>query len=208
MRFLSTLVLAGLFAPAALAGSIPLGHTPTEISMQVEIDAPITEVWAEFSQIGNIYLNSPTVDHSYLSSDVTAGVGATRHMEMSLKKGASLDERVIAWTEGSYMALEVYEMHKMPGVQTMGGDFRLEERGDKTLLVSTLNYSMNNALFGAMNKAVMNKKFSGLWASILTGYKTHIETGAEVTATTELDTSSVKLLSVEIGVEDDSLVSR
>ena len=56
-----------------------------------EIENMNEKVWNQFSQVGNIYLNSPTVSKCYLSSDTKEGVGATRHMEMSLKKGAILE---------------------------------------------------------------------------------------------------------------------
>ena len=100
-----------------------LGRAATEVTLQVEIEAHISEVWTAFSTIGNIYLSSPTVSASHLSSDITSGIGATRHMEMSIKEGATLDERVIEWTQGSYMALEVYKIVGVTGVQTMGGTF-------------------------------------------------------------------------------------
>ena len=57
---------------------------------------------------------------------------------------------------------------------------------------------MSNRFFGLMNRMMMKKQFSELWASVLVGYKTHIETGAEVTAETELDIDSAKLVSIEL----------
>ncbi len=172
-----------------------LGKSATEIPMMIEINAPIEKVWEEFVQIGDIYLNSPTVVKSYLSSEIKEGVGATRHMEMSLIKGATLDERVIKWDEASkYMALEVYRITRMPGVKTMGGDFGLEAKGSRTILKSTLNYSMSNSLFGFMNRLMMKRVFIGLWRSILAGYKKHIETGIEVTQKTRLETDQVILI--------------
>ena len=168
-----------------------LGKSPTQITMEVEIDAPIATVWQEFARIGDIYLSSPTVSRSRLSSKIERGIGATRHMQMAIKKGATLDERVIDWEEGSYMALEVYRIVGMPGVQTMGGDFRLRAKGERTILSSTLNYSMTNGLFAFMNNLIMKRKFAGLWSSILAGYKRHIETGEEVTMATKLDMSVV-----------------
>jgi len=175
--------------------STELGKSATEISMMVEINAPIEKVWKEFVQIGDIYLNSPTVASSYLSSEITEGVGATRHMEMSLIKGATLDERVIKWDEASkYMALEVYRITRMPGVKTMGGDFGLEAKGDRTILRSTLNYSMTNSLLGFMNTVFMKRVFIKLWRSVLAGYKKHIETGIEITNKTKLEMDQVILI--------------
>ena len=115
-----------------------------------------------------------------------------------IKKGATLDERVLEWEEGSYQKLEVYKVHKVAGIKTMGGDFRLTEKGDQTILRSTLNYSMKNGMWGMMNKMVGKKKFSKVWSSVLAGYKHHIETGEEVTHKTKLDLKAVKVIGIKI----------
>jgi len=177
-----------------------LGKTPTETTVEVIIDAPIEKVWKEFADIGAIFLNSPTVDTSYTSSEIKTGVGATRHMILSplIKKGATLDERVLIWEEGTYQKLEVYKVYKVSGIQTMGGDFRLIKQGDKTLLRSTLNYSMKNGMWGMMNKMMGKKKFATVWRKVIAGYKYHIETGEEVTHKTKLDISTVKLIDIKI----------
>lgn len=177
-----------------------LGKAPTETTVEVEIDAPIEKVWAEFANIGNIYLSSPTVKKSTSSSERKTGIGATRHMEMSkmMKEGATLDERVIAWEEGTYQKLEVYKINKVSGIKTMGGDFKLIQNGNKTLLRSTLNYSMTNGMWGMMNKMMGKKKFATVWRSVMAGYKHHIETGEEVTADTKLDLTKVKLVKTVI----------
>jgi ligand-binding SRPBCC domain-containing protein len=168
-----------------------LGKAPTETTVEVLIDAPIEKVWKEFADIGAIFLNSPTVDTSYTSSEIKTGVGATRHMILSplIKKGATLDERVLIWEEGTYQKLEVYKVYKVSGIQTMGGDFRLIKQGDKTILRSTLNYSMKNGMWGMMNKMMGKKKFATVWRKVIAGYKYHIETGEEVTHKTKLDLS-------------------
>jgi hypothetical protein len=177
-----------------------LGKTPTETTVEVIIDAPIAKVWATFADIAGIFLNSPTVDTSYASSEIKTGVGATRHMILSpmIKKGATLDERVLIWEEGTYQKLEVYKVYKVSGIQTMGGDFRLIKQGDKTLLRSTLNYSMKNGTWGMMNKMMGKKKFATVWRNVIAGYKYHIETGQEVTHKTKLDLSPVKLIETKI----------
>jgi len=177
-----------------------LGKAPTETTVEVEIDAPIEKVWAEFSNIGAIYLNSPTVDTSYTSSEQKTGVGATRHMILSpmIKKGATLDERVLVWEEGTYQKLEVYKVHNVAGIKTMGGDFRLIKKGDKTILRSTLNYSMSSGMWGMMNKMMGKKKFAKVWRNVIAGYKYHIETGEKVTHKTKLDIKPVKLIEIKI----------
>lgn len=177
-----------------------VGKSPTETTVEVVIDAPIERVWKEFADIGSIFLNSPTVDTSYTSSEKKTGVGATRHMILSplMKKGATLDERVLVWEEGTYQKLEVYKVYKVSGIKTMGGDFRLIKHGDKTILKSTLNYSMKNGMWGMMNRMMGKKKFATVWRKVIAGYKYHLETGQEVTHNTELDLAPVKLIDIKI----------
>jgi ligand-binding SRPBCC domain-containing protein len=180
--------------------STKLGKAPTETTVEVLIDAPIEKVWKEFADIGAIFLNSPTVDTSYTSSETKTGVGATRHMILSpmIKKGATLDERVLIWEEGTYQKLEVYKVYKVSGIQTMGGDFRLIKQGDKTILRSTLNYSMKNGMWGMMNKMMGKKKFATVWRNVIAGYKYHIETVEEVTHQTKLDLAPTNLIDIKI----------
>ena len=177
-----------------------LGKAATETTVEVLIDAPIEKVWEAFADIGGIFLNSPTVDTSYTSSEQKTGVGATRHMILSpmIKKGATLDERVLIWEEGTYQKLEVYKIHRVSGIKTMGGDFRLIPKGNQTILRSTLNYSMKNGMWGMMNKMMGKKKFAKIWRKVIGGYKYHIETGEEVAHKTKLDISPVELIEIKI----------
>jgi len=197
---MSAPLLLSLLLPAAHAAA-SVGAAPTEITMAVTIDAPVEDVWAELARIGDIGLNSPTVARSWVSSDAATGVGATRHMEMSLKPGATLDERVVVWEKGTYMALEVDRIVGVPGVRTMGGDFRVAPSGGATVLTSTLHYSMTNGMTGLMNRLVMKRRFADLWRSVLAGYKHHIETGEEVTADTALTLDAVAFEGMVIGAD-------
>jgi ligand-binding SRPBCC domain-containing protein len=199
-KSLTTVILFAATLSLWAQESPKLGKTPTETTVEVIIDAPIEKVWKDFANIGAIFLNSPTVDTSYASSEIKTGVGATRHMILSpmIKKGATLDERVLIWEEGTYQKLEVYKVYKVSGIQTMGGDFRLIKQGDKTILRSTLNYSMKSGMWGMMNKMMGKKKFATVWRNVIAGYKYHIETGREVTHKTKLDISAAKLIEIKI----------
>jgi ligand-binding SRPBCC domain-containing protein len=180
------------------AQTIVLGRSATEITMEADIDAPIEKVWANFRDVGGIYKNSPSVDSSYVISAIKEGVGAKRYMVMSRAfNGAILEEENLMWDEAvHYQKFNAYRIYKVQGIQTMGGDFRLTANGDKTILTSTLNYSMKNRMFGMMNGMMGRKKFAKTWASILAGYKYHSETGIRVTVDTDLPLNDVKLIQV------------
>jgi uncharacterized membrane protein len=192
------IILAAVFTANSTIAQ-KLGKSATEITMEVEINAPIEKVWANFKDIGGIYKNSPTVDSSYVISANKEGLGSKRYMIMSKAfKGAILEEENIIWEEAQhYQKFNASSIFKVPGIQTMGGDFRLTAKGNKTILTSTLNYSMKNGMFGMMNAMMGRKKFAKTWASILAGYKYHSETGMRVTADTELPIKEVKLLEVK-----------
>ena len=194
------IILVGLFAiNTAIAQTIVLGRSATEITMEVEIDAPIEKVWENFKDVGGIYKNSPTVDSSYVISSNKEGVGAKRYMIMSKAfKGAILEEENLIWNEAEhYQKFNAYRIYKVQGIQTMGGDFRLTAKGNKTILTSTLNYSMKNRLFAMMNMMMGRKKFTKTWAAILAGYKYFTETGIRVTAHTILPLEEVKLVAIK-----------
>lgn len=184
------------------AQTAPLGRSATEITMEVEINAPIEKVWQNFKDVGGIYKNSPTVDTSYIISANKEGVGTQRHMIMSEDfKGAILEEENLIWDEAAhYLTFYAYTIYNVQGIQTMGGNFRLTAKGDKTILTSTLDYSMKSRMFGMMNGMMGRKKFTKTWASILAGYKYHSETGIRVTENTVLPTDEVKLVEVKKNV--------
>jgi hypothetical protein len=196
------IIIAVVFATNSVLAQ-KLGKSATEITMEVEIDAPIEKVWANFKDIGGIYKNSPTVDSSYVISANKEGLGSKRYMIMSKAfKGAILEEENIIWNEAEhYQKFNAYRIYKVQGIQTMGGDFRLTAKGNKTILTSTLNYSMKNGIFGMMNGLMGRKKFAKTWASILAGYKYYSETGKRVTAETELPIEDVKLLEVKKNIK-------
>ncbi|MCF8449995.1 MAG: hypothetical protein K9G49_09025 [Taibaiella sp.] len=194
------IIFIGLFViNSATAQTTVLGRSATEITMEVEIDAPIESVWANFKDVGGIYKNSPTVDSSYVITAYNEGVGAKRYMIMSKAfKGAILEEENLIWNEAEhYQKFNAYRIYKVQGIQTMGGDFRLTAKGDKTILTSTLNYSMKNRMFGMMNSMLGRKKFAKTWASIIAGYKYHSETNIRVTENTILPIKGVKLINIK-----------
>jgi hypothetical protein len=80
----------------------------------------------------------------------------------------------------------------------MGGDLLVIKQGDKTILKSTLNFSMKHWMWGMMNKMMGKKKFATVWRKVIAGFKYHIETDGEITHKTKLDLSPVKLIDIQI----------
>ena len=155
------ITLVGLFVMNSVtAQTIVLGRSATEITMEVEIDAPLEKVWANFKDVGGIYKNSPTVDTSYVISTIKEGVGAKRYMIMSKAfKGAILEEENLIWNEAEhYQKFNAYRIYKVQGIQTMGGDFRLTAKGNKTIIKSSVVFFEPNPVSGIINSIKIKNK--------------------------------------------------
>ena len=80
----------------------------------------------------------------------------------------------------------------MPGIETMALDLAIRQNGEKTILLSTMAYSMKNGFFDVMNSLMMKNMNAKLLDGIMAGHKLYIETGTIVNEKTKLDTSIVK----------------
>jgi carbon monoxide dehydrogenase subunit G len=165
----------------------------TTFKNQIEIDQPKDKVWQALADFGNICHGHPGVSQSRITSTQKEGVGATRHCDFTMM-GASAEEMISDWNEGKNITVKVYQLHKMPGLDTVSLDLAIEEKGTKTLLTGTMNYTMKNAFFDFMNTLVMKKMNAKLLKGILAGHKLYIETGTIVTDKTKLNLNAVKQL--------------
>lgn len=165
----------------------------TKFKKQIEINQSKDKVWQALADFGNICHGHPGVSKSHITSILKTGVGATRHCDFTMM-GASAEEIISDWNEGKNITVKVYELHKMPGLDTVSLDLAIEEKGAKTLLTGTMNYTMKNAFFDFMNTLVMKKINSKLLEGILAGHKLYIETGTIVNDKTKLNLKEVKHL--------------
>lgn len=166
-----------------------MGSTTT-IKRQIEINMPQEKVWAALADFGNICHGHPAVSQSFVTSTQKSGVGATRHCDFTMM-GASAEEKVVDWNEGKNIKIEVYELNKMPGIDTMALDLAIKPNGNNTLLSSTMQYTMKNAFFDIMNSLMMKSMNAKLLDGIMAGHKLYIETGTIVNEKTKLDLSQV-----------------
>lgn len=162
----------------------------TTFKRAIEIDATKEKVWQALADFGNICHAHPAVDTSHITSPQKNGLGATRHCNFNMM-GATSEERAIEWNEGKNVKIEAYEMKKLPGIATITVDFAIEEKGNKTLLTSTMEYSMKNFFFDIMNSIMMKKMNSKLIDGIAAGHKKYIETGTIVKKDTKLELEKV-----------------
>ncbi len=166
-----------------------MGKTTT-FKRAIEINAPKEKVWKALADFGNICHAHPAVDTSHVTSKQKEGVGATRHCNLNMM-GATSEERAIEWNEGKNVKIEAYELKNMPGIESITVDFAIEGKGDKTVLTSTMDYSMKNGFFDIMNSLMMKRMNSQLLDGIAAGHKKYIETGEIVKKNTKLELDKV-----------------
>lgn len=163
----------------------------TTIKREIEINQPKDKVWKALADFGNICHGHPGVSKSFITSTQKEGVGATRHCDFTMM-GASAEEKVTEWNEGKNIKIEVQALKKLPGIKTMALDLAIREQGEKTILTSTMAYSMKNGFFDVINSLMMKNMNAKLLDGIMAGHKLYIETGTIVNDKTTLDLSIVK----------------
>ena len=155
----------------------------TTLTRKVHIDAPKEKVWEILADFGNIYLFSPGVPKSYLTSDQQRGVGTTRHCDVSGGpiQNASVEERIIGWNEGESMQIEIYEGTKTPPFKKAVGTISVKEDNGGTLVTGTLAYSLKFGPVGyLMDKLMVTSQFGKAWTGVLAGLKYYAETDQPV----------------------------
>jgi hypothetical protein len=162
----------------------------TTFKREIEINASKEKVWQALAKFGDICHAHPAVLTSNLTSKQETGLGATRHCNFTMM-GATSEERAVAWEEGEYMKIEAYELKNLPGIQTMTVDFAVRQKGDHSVLTSTMEYSMKNAFFDLMDNLMMKKMNAQLLDGIVAGHKKYIEGGEIVTQKTVLELNKV-----------------
>lgn len=165
----------------------------TTISREIAINATKEQVWKAIAKFGDICHASPGVLKSHITSKQQEGIGATRHCDFAMK-GATAEEKITAWKEGESLSIEVFELKKMPGINTMKADFAVRTENGKTILRADLSYDMKNGFYDVMNVLMVKKMNIKLWNSVVAGHKKYIETGERVVEKTILELDKVIVL--------------
>ena len=165
----------------------------TTISREIAINATKEEVWKAIAKFGDICHASPGVLKSHVTSQQQEGIGATRHCDFAMN-GATAEEKVTAWKEGESLSIEVFELKKMPGINTMKADFAVRTENGRTILRADLSYDMKNGFYDVMNVLMVKKMNIKLWNSVVAGHKKYIETGERVVEKTILELDKVVTL--------------
>ncbi|MEY3674363.1 MAG: hypothetical protein RJB47_1071 [Pseudomonadota bacterium] len=162
----------------------------TQIIREIQIQLPQDKVWAKLADFGNICHGHPAVKKSFITSAQKTGVGATRHCDLTMM-GATAEERVIEWTEGQSITIEIYELHNMPGIDKLTLQLSARSVTGGTVMRGEMNYTMKNWFFDIMNSVMMKSMNAKLLDGIMAGHKKYMETGEIVNEKTPLDLSQV-----------------
>lgn len=162
------------------------------ISRAVVIQAPRSAVWAALADFGGVSRMSGGVLRSHLTSDQATGCGTTRHCDLAMM-GATVEERITAWSEGERMVIDIYDWTKMPLVTSMSASFGLADDGTGTKLVANMVYELGLGPIGWLADAMMMRAMmTRNWSQFVAGVRHHVETGELVEQKTRLDLSGIR----------------
>jgi uncharacterized protein YndB with AHSA1/START domain len=132
------------------------------LAIERTINAPKSAVWDVLADFPNISSWNSGVKVSHATNEMTGGVGATRHCDLSPAGG--LEERVLEWTPQSKMVIAIESAAKLP-IKRGEASFSLAEAGGDTDF--TLGYTFEPkggpfaSIVGKMMLGQLTKGFSG-----------------------------------------------
>lgn len=139
----------------------------SSFSCEAAIQATLPEVWQALAQIGDIHLWNPGVEHSFVSSELTSGLGAMRQCDLA--HGKYLQEEVVEFVPEQAISLRINQSN-LP-IESAVIRFTLRAEGEFTtvtvspryrLKYGALGHVINRLLFARMYKQGMHDLLSGL----------------------------------------------
>jgi len=160
---------------------------------KVEIEASAETVWGVLADFGNVSVFNPTVTESYSTTDDATGVGAARHCDLAVG-GATIEERIVEWNEGSSYTIEIYDGTRNPFAKALG-TLAVEPLGDnRSVVTMSLEWKAKGGIFsGFLGRALKGQNQKAI-AGVLAGLKHHVETGDPVAGRHKVDRSAVTVV--------------
>ena len=113
---------------------------------EIEIEAPIEQVWDVLADIGSIYEWNPGIRESHVTSDETTGLGATRFCDLGGKN--YLDEQVVEFETCRKLTMRITGTN-MP-FKEANIHFTLEADGDHTRVTCAPDYALKYGPLGSL----------------------------------------------------------
>jgi len=149
----------------------------SSLTRENQIDAPGDKVWTILADIGSVQDYSPGVVKSFYTSDITEGVGTSRHCDL-LPRG-TVEERIVNWLDGESYSIEIYDGTDLR--YTGIAHFSLKSLGQGTIVSESMEYVPTEDPKGALEIRSMEDLVGKVIEGNLAGLKHFIETGEIVT---------------------------
>ncbi len=155
------------------------------VTRQLEINAPVDEVWEAIADFGGVYKWAPNVTSSYSTTEANEGVGAGRHCEVLGFGG--IDEEIVDWKEGhSYK----YQVENIGPIGKLVNEWSVTPDGDNSLVTTNVSYHMRFGIMGAlMDKLIVRRSIRKAMAQGQAGLKGYVETREPVAMPTPVKTA-------------------
>ena len=141
-------------------------------SRQIEIQAPVTEVWSALADIGNIAAWNPGVIESHTTTATTTGMGACRFCDLGGKN--YLREEVVAYRPEHRITMRITETN-LP-FQQADIQFDLQPAGDHTLVSISPIYKLKYGPLGSlMDLLMVRRTYTRGMENLLAGLKDYVE---------------------------------
>ena len=162
----------------------------------INIDAPAEEVWGAIGDFGNIYKWNPGVPKSNLTSQSEIGEGTTRHCDLTVP-GASIEERITDWQEGSSYTVDIYQKKRVPFIRDLSATVSVEPDGAGSIGGFDFRYETTAGPIGkVMDRLVIGPRNHKVAELFVAGLKHHVETGEEVGKGVRVDRSKATVVRV------------
>lgn len=155
----------------------------TQISKQIRIDAPKDKVWDILADYGAVSNWAPTISESQSTTEATRGVGAERGCEH--EKMGHIEERIVAWDEGSSLSYDVIKGLPFP-MKSLNNVWSVSDARDGAVVTLTMTFRMGFGPLGALPALMARPLMRKEMGITLAGLKHHVETGQLVDSDTEL----------------------
>ncbi len=140
---------------------------------------PVDKVWSTLADFGGIHRYSGAVESSPINRGTPdRGIGAERRCQ--LYDGKHIQERVTEFTEGSRLALEVFDT-SMP-MKSAAASFDLQPTADGGCeLTMTMEYVVKFGIIGrALDAVMMRKEMIKSLTLLLAGMDEYAKTGRAI----------------------------
>jgi uncharacterized protein YndB with AHSA1/START domain len=132
------------------------------VTLNRQLKAPQSAVWAVLADYQNISSWNSGVKKSFLTGEASEGVGATRHCDLSPAGG--LEETIRVWEPSSKLVISIDSAKKIP-IKQAEMTFTIDDAGDSTDYTMSYNYEPKGGplarIFGPMLDKQLRKGFGG-----------------------------------------------